>query len=185
VLLNQPGALSSDSNPSASFDGAQSYVRVPPSPSLNMTSAVTVEFWAKRRTISNGYQVLVGKPGDGRSKYENYSVWLTPSNKVTAYFGNGKSVVSVQTPPITDTNWHYFVVTDNGSTVRMYLDGALKQETTTTLQLTANNQPLNLGRSNDSNGFFFNGWLDEVAIYPTALSAPTILAHYNRAIGPP
>ena len=185
VLLNQPGALSSDSNRSASFDGTQSYVRVPASASLNMTSAVTVEFWAKRRTISNGYQVLVGKPGDGRSKYENYSVWLTPSNKVTAYFGNGKSVVSVQTPPITDTNWHYFVVTDNGSTVRMYLDGALKQETTTTLQLTANNQPLNLGRSNDSNGFFFNGWLDEVAIYPTALSAPTILAHYNRAIGPP
>jgi glycosyltransferase involved in cell wall biosynthesis len=56
VLLDQPGALASDSNPSASFDGARSYVRVPASPSLNMTSAVMVEFWAKRRTISNTYQ---------------------------------------------------------------------------------------------------------------------------------
>ena len=57
VLLNQGGALACDGNPSASFDGVQSYLRVPSSSSLNMTSAVTVEFWAKRRTITTSYQV--------------------------------------------------------------------------------------------------------------------------------
>src|SRR5207244_8612303 len=89
VLLNQPGALAGDTNTSASFSGTSSYLRVPSSSSLNMTSAVTVEFWAKRRTISSTYQVAVGKPGDGQSQNENYAVWLTPSNKYTAYFGNG------------------------------------------------------------------------------------------------
>lgn len=83
VLLDQPGALTCDSNPSASFSGAQSYARVPASASLDMTSAVTVEFWAKRRTISSTYQVLVGKPGDGASKFENYAVWLAPSGRYT------------------------------------------------------------------------------------------------------
>jgi hypothetical protein len=184
VLLNQPGALACDSNPSASFDGVQSYLRVPGSPSLNMTTAVTVEFWAKRRTISGTYQVLVGKPGDGQSQNENYAVWLTTSNKYTAYFGNGTTYVAVQTPAITDTNWHYVVTTDDGSTAKIYLDGVLKQTASTTLSLTPNSQPLNIGRTNN-NRYFFNGWLDEMAIYPTALSGTTVQAHYNRAIGPP
>lgn len=184
LLLNQAGALAGDSNPSASFDGLQSYLRIPSSSSLNLTSALTVEFWAKRRTISSTYQVLVGKPGDGQSKNENYAVWLGPSNRYTAYFGDGTSWVAVQTPVISDTNWHYVVVTHDGSTIKIYLDGVLKQMTSTTLRLTANTQPLNIGRAN-SNTYFFNGWLDEVAIYPTALSATTVQAHYNQAIVSP
>jgi hypothetical protein len=109
VLLGQVGALAGDNNSSASFDGSKSYVKVPSSSSLDMRSAVTVELWAKRRTISSTYQVLVGKPGDGQSKKENYAVWLGPSNRYTAYFGDGSNWVAVQTPVITDTNWHYVV----------------------------------------------------------------------------
>ena len=184
VLLGAPGALSSDSNPSASFDGVRSYVRVPASPSLDMTSAVTVELWAKRRTISSTYQVLVGKPGNGQSKLENYAVWLTNSNRYQAYFGDGSTFVSVVTPAITDTNWHHVVATYNGSRVRIYLDGVLKQEIAQTLQMRGNNLPLNIGRANNGS-YFFNGWLDEVAVYPTALPAQTILAHYNRALAAP
>jgi large repetitive protein len=184
VSLNQPSALACGDNASASFDGTQSYVRAPASPSLDMTTAVTVEFWAKRRTISSTYQVVVGKPGNGQSKFENYGLWQTPSNRYTAYFGNGTTYVAVSTPVITDTNWHYIVATNNGPTVRMYLDGVLKEGTSTTLQLTANTQPLNIGRANSNNNFF-NGWLDEVAIYPTALPAQVILAHYNRALDAP
>jgi hypothetical protein len=54
----------------------------------------------------------------------------------------------------------------------------------TTLRLTPNTQPLNIGRANNSQ-YAFNGWLDEVALYPTALSATTMQAHYNQAIGTP
>jgi hypothetical protein len=184
VSLNQPSALACGDNASASFDGTGSYVRVPASTSLDMTSAVTVELWAKRRTISSTWQLLVGKPGNGQSRYENYAVWLSTSNRYVAYFGNGTTYVAVQTPAVTDTNWHYIVATHNGSRVRIYLDGVLKQDVATTLQLTANTLPLNLGRANNNN-YFFNGWLDEVAIYPTALPAQTIQAHYDRAISAP
>jgi hypothetical protein len=183
VLLGQPGALAGDSNTAASFDGMRSYMSVPESTSLNMSSAVTVEFWAKRRTISNSYQVLVGKPGDGQSQNENYALWLSTSNKYIAYFGNGTSYVAVQTPAISDTNWHYVVATDDGSTVKIYLDGVLKQSAPTSLRLTPNGLPLNIGRANN-NRYFFNGWLDEVALYPSALSGTTIQSHYTRAITP-
>jgi hypothetical protein len=178
VTLNQPGALASEVESSVSFDGAQSYVKVPASSSLDMTAAVTVEFWAKRRTISGTYQVVVGKPGDGQSKNENYAVWLTSGNRYQAYFGDGTSFVSVQTPAITDTNWHYVAATDDGSSAKIYLDGVLKQSASTTLKLTPNTKPLNVGRANN-NQYFFNGWLDELAIYPTALSSAVVQAHYN------
>jgi hypothetical protein len=149
-----------------------------------MTSGVTVEFWAKRRTISSTYQVLVGKPGNGVSKFENYAVWITPSKRYIAYFGDGTTSVAVQTPVVTDTNWHYIVATNNGSRIKIYMDGVLKQDVATTLQMAANTLPLNIGRAN-ANNYFFDGWLDEVAVYPTALPAQTILAHYNRATGSP
>ena len=184
VLLNQPGALAGDSNPSASFNGSSSYLTVPSSTSLNMTSAVSFEFWARRRTISSNYQVILGKPGDGASQNENYAVWLTPSNKYTAYFGDGEPYVAVQTPTITDTNWHYVVATNDGSTARIYLDGVLVQSAPMTLRLTANAGLLNIGRANN-NSFFFNGWLDEVALYPSALTGTTIQSHYTQAVAPP
>jgi hypothetical protein len=179
VSLNQPGALACDTNGSVSLDGSSSYMTAPSSSSLNMTAAVTVEFWAKRRTISGSYQVIVGKAGDGLSRNENYSVWLVPGNKYTAYFGNGASVVSVQTPVINDTNWHYVVATNDGSTARMYLDGVLKQSAPMTIALTPNTRPLNIGRAYN-NTYFFNGWLDEIAIYSTALSTTAVQAHYAK-----
>jgi hypothetical protein len=54
----------------------------------------------------------------------------------------------------------------------------------TTVRPAANARPLNLGRAYN-NVYFFNGWLDEVAIYPTALSATQIGSHYSIAITPP
>jgi hypothetical protein len=128
--------------------------------------------------------VVLGKPADGQSQNQNYAVWLTPSNRYTAYFGNGSTYVAVQTPAITDTNWHYVVATDDGSTAKIYLDGVLKQSTATTLALTANSGALSIGRSNINNKYFFNGLLDEVAIYPTALSGTTISGHYIAATTP-
>ena len=109
----------------------------------------------------------------------SHGVWLNTGNRYQAYFGDGTTYVSVQTSAVTDTNWHYVVATDDGATVKIYLDGVLKESTSTTLHLTANTNPLNFGRAS-SNQYFFNGWLDEVAIYPTALSATRIQAHYNQ-----
>jgi hypothetical protein len=179
VLLSQPGALASEANPAASFDGVNDYVFMPASSSLDMTSAVTVEVWAKRRAISSTFQVLVGHPGDGQSKNENYAIWLNTTNVYQAYFGDGTTFVTLSTPAVTDTNWHQIVATDDGASVKIYLDGVLKASKSTTLRLTANTKPLNLGRAN-SNQYFFNGWLDEVAIYPSALSATRIQAHYTK-----
>ena len=147
VLLGQPSALSYDANPSAVFNGATSSITVPDSPSLDMSSGVTMELWAKRQAIGSTYQVLIGKPGNGTSQLQNYALWQTPSNEYTAYFGNGSTYVAVQTPAITDTNWHYLAATDDGATAKIYLDGVLKQSAASAVALTPNTSALGIGRA--------------------------------------
>ena len=183
VQLNQPGALSTDPNPSASFSGAQSYVRVPDSPSLDMTSAVTVELWAKRRTISAATRCWSASRGTGSRSSRTTPSGSRPRTGTSPTSGTAPIRGSADAA-VTDTNWHYVVATYNGSRARIYLDGVLKQDVATTLQMAANTLPLNIGRAN-ANNYFFNGWLDEVAVYPTALPLQTILAHYNRALDAP
>ncbi len=79
------------------------------------------------------------------------------------------------TPNQNDNLWHYVAVTYDGTTLRNYYDGVFVGTQTGSLN-TPVNATLRLG--NDSGGFAWNGSLDEVAIYPTALSAAKVAAHF-------
>jgi hypothetical protein len=91
VTLDQPGAIA-DVNAAARFDGVNDGVSVPDSNTLDMPSAVTVEAWVKR--TKSGSQVILGKPGNGTHRNENYSLWLDNQNRVRAYFGSGSSSIT-------------------------------------------------------------------------------------------
>ena len=114
-----------------SFDGVNDYVLVPDSNALDATTAVTVEAWIKR-SKSGALQVVVGKPGNGQSRLENYALWLNTSNEVVAYFGNGSSFVSVAAP--LDTNWHHVAATYDNATAKLYVDGALSSQASSSIQ---------------------------------------------------
>lgn len=122
--------------------------------------------------------MIVGKPGNGQSKFENYAIWFNTSNQPVAYFGNGTTYVSASAPAV-DTAWHHLVATYDNTTARIYVDGVLKSSATSTVQLTPNALPLNVGRSSDNN-YFFGGSIDEIAVYRSALSGSRVLAHYQR-----
>ena len=117
--------------------------------------------------------------GQRAVQLENYSIWFNTLNKPVAFFGNGVSFARVD-GPVLDTNWHYLVATYDNATARIYVDGTLRASTPSTVQLTPNTLPLNIGRAN-GNINFFGGTIDEVAVYGTALSAARIQAHYNAA----
>jgi hypothetical protein len=95
------------------------------------------------------------------------------------------TLIVTSTTTITDTSWHHVAATKSGngttagSTV-LYIDGV---DVTGTIAahtgLTSSASFLNVGRRLSGLDEFFNGSLDEVAIYPTQLSAARILAHYT------
>src|SRR5262245_4023813 len=179
VTLGQPGAVVGDTNTSASFDGVDDYVAVPDAPSLDFTSAVTVALWVPR-TKNAAYQVVFGKPGNGQSKFEHYAIWFNTSNGIQSYFGNGTTFVSVSSAAL-DTSWHHVVATYDNATARLYIDGTLRGSASSTVQLTPNTLPLNMARAQGVSSYFLGGRLDEVAVYPSVLSAARIQAHYDAA----
>ena len=130
---------------------------------------MTVGAWVRRRD-SGRWQVLVGKPGDGRSKLENYGLWLDESDRAVAFFGDGERYLRVETPAPLDDDWHSLVATYDGARAVLYLDGIQVATTPGRVELTPNDGALNIGRARDGTSFF-KGSLDLVAVLPRALRA--------------
>ena len=76
---------------------------------------------------------------------------------------------------------YYLVATYDGSTMRLYVDGALVSSRASTLQLTDNPGAFTVGAYSGGASNFFDGYIDEAAMYPTTLSAAQLAAHYAAA----
>jgi hypothetical protein len=160
------------------FDGAKSFAVVPDSPTLDSSRGVTLGAWVLRNG-SGRWQVLVGKPGDGRSKLENYGLWLDESDHAVAFFGDGSRYVRVETPAALDGRWHFVVATYDGATASIYLDGVAVATTHERLRLTPNGQELNVGRARDRSSYF-HGSLDGVIVATKAFSGSAVRGLYGR-----
>lgn len=95
-------------------------------------------------------------------------------------------VVRMESPyPANDNKWHHAAVTINhGGVSRLYIDGVQVASKTFTPGSYSGTAPIEIGDSRSQ--FAYTGLLDEVAIYPTALSGARIAAHFNAVeTGPP
>jgi predicted GH43/DUF377 family glycosyl hydrolase len=159
-----------------SFDGTNDYISIPHSSSINPTNAITVELWAKSNTANwNSTGMLVSK----RNAYIMYPIGNSKTIRFYIYSGGWR--YTVYTPSIDITQWHHYVGTFDGSTIKLYIDGSLVASTSYSGSIKSDTGPLYIGRD-DGYSRYFNGSIDEVAIYSRALSADEILEHYNNGI---
>ena len=177
--LGAPGLISG-TNTSVLFDGADDRVLAPDSTSLSPTGAVSVEAWARGASFassSGGYRTIVLKSG---------SYWLRVDNAggvqrarfyirdAGTYYGVTAAGVTIAT----GTTYH-LVGTYDGTTLRIYVNGVEMGSAAhtgavddTTAALLISNPP----------GSTWDGRLDEVAVYPTALSSTAIQQHYSQGL---
>ena len=173
VTRGVPGVLLSDSNPAARFDGVDDYVSVPDHAALDVGDVFTYELWLRRGTARGVAQRVIHKGGGaaGLGFGTNNKLVLIPG-------GSGAAAIASSSTAINDSNWHHVVATKSGSSVHIYLDGvdvtALGTNTTATNNATA----LNVGRATTGTGYF-DGDIDEVAIYPVALTQAQVLEHFR------
>jgi hypothetical protein len=81
--------------------------------------------------------------------------------------------------PLATGKYNYVVVTGDGSTVLLYIDGALDAAGPTQGSIVQTTPPyFTIGASSDLTQQFFAGDLDEVAIYGADLTPDRILVHY-------
>ena len=166
----------------------------------------TIECWAKGQALqtvdaglvskgygSGGEQFIIDCGSDGTTASSGGNTVANPYDHSFRFFvrdtgTNVHSVVSAVNPQ--DGAWHYLVgVCDQtNSTVAFYIDGGLVGTTTisptvgilsTTRSMLIGSRPSNNTTNNNDSQFY--GYMQDVAVYPYALSAQQILNHYDAA----
>ncbi len=176
VLLGQPGALAEDADTAARFDGRDDHVRF----ANPVANDFTVEAWVK--TTATSLTGIQGYSGNGLvwsdvGGVTNDWVLAVLNDRVAFFTGNPDDTIT-GTTPINDGNYHHVVATRvRGGEKRLYVDGRLEAVGST------NNSPLNANPvvevgGNTLDGRYFNGTMDEVALYPRALTAGQVVAHF-------
>jgi hypothetical protein len=162
-----------------SFNGVDEYVSIPDSASLDLSGEITVEAWIKVDVHKN-HNAIVIKGEDGA---ENYELLLTSSGLLysTIKFMDGSRYYPSVPSAITDTEWHHVAMTYKPGEWRIYVDGIQMAEITNVSKTPAEQY---LGSFREER--FFNGTIDEVRIWSTALTADQLILYndYSGLLAP-
>ena len=172
VTLGQPGAIA-DGTTAMLFDGTTAKIATP---AITMPTSATVEAWAKTSVLAD---------------YKCYFSNRDASNLGTRLFCGqlvGKPLLFIDRPSgqflsgnasLVDGQWHHIVWVVTATTAQCFVDGQADSPVFTVTQQATAAIPVTMGF--DVDGHRWTGPIDDVAIYPRALSAAEVSAHY--AIG--
>lgn len=182
VTLGIPGVLRFEPDNAVTLDGTGS-VDIADLGNLNVTgTTVSVEVWA-RGGPQSAYAYLVSKSDWNGT--EGYSLYTGPNGTLRFFVGTdvGHSFVEIPADfPLWDWQWHHIVGVYDGGSLYLYVDKQVVATSPASGAIRSSiGEMLDLGRFNGG-GFQFNGDLDEVAIYGTALTNDQVHHHYNQAI---
>lgn len=181
-----PAAIAGDST-AIGFDGTSEYAYS--NKRHAQPTRFTVETWIKTTTTRGGKIIGFGNLTMQNSTRFDKHVYMTNEGRlVFGVYSGGRRTVTT-TGSYNDGAWHHVVATQGPAGVALYVDGQLRAAN---LLYTSNeNYPgyWRVGGDNLANwanrptSNFFAGQIDETAVYPTALSASTVSAHYALRTG--
>lgn len=174
LTLGVPGIATGDSDTAVNFTGGTA--TAPYSSSLN-PSVFTVEFWSTPGNLAASYVASLQDRTTGRMGYAimhnnggNGVSWsVSFGQSPTTY-----SIIGGTTTVVVGTKYHV-AATYDGTTIKLYVNGALETSSVTTYQPATSAQPgFTMGSRNGNNPA--NGVLEDVRIYSRALDASEISA---------
>ena len=154
------------------FDGVNDYIET--GNAFTSLTSFSISAWFKSDDTATAAQAIVSSRINSIGTSKGVDIYLGSNTLVARIYNNGATEV---TTAFTDTsNWHQVVITYNGTTLELFLDN-VSQGTATGVY---NNSAANwlIGKWNNGPNYF-NGKLDEVAIWNTALSSDAVQEIYN------
>jgi len=159
------------------FNGTSSYVRIPSTPKLCPTDAITMMAWVKTK---DNRSAKIFEKGDwdghglGMDKWLGWQVSLRMADNTSNNMNWGAGLPMLNT-------WYHLAMTYDGTVMKMYVNGQLKNSKALTGKLAVTTRNLCIG-SNDGIQKFFNGSIDEVKIFGKALDQTEIQTHFNNKV---
>jgi hypothetical protein len=162
-----------------SFNGSSDYIEVPDNTSLDVTGNLTIGAWIYPTNIAKGRQGIVFK------HYNNeYEVIMEPNGKISFYHGDGtwEEINEPAGMVVTQNQWNHIAISRNTSDtkIRFYLNGDYIGDDIYTDTPLASTNVVTIGVRKGTS-YYFQGLIDEVLIYNTALTQTQINTLYNTS----
>jgi hypothetical protein len=162
------------------FNGSNNYIEVPSSGVFDVTN-LTIESWVYSANFNqNGFIFEKG------SVNTQYSCFFAATD--TFYFRTYNTAATVDNLTFTtsayvkNNAWNHIACTYDGSYKKVYVNGILAASAAYTQTLRVGQAGERIGAYGGTASYFFNGVIDEVRIFNTALSAATIASDYIKGI---
>ena len=177
------------SNYSFEFDGVDDFIDVGNPTELQITGALSISAWVK---FTGNTAPIVSKYESGsasRPKSFGLEGDRSGSNHSPKFFIFNSGTI-YETPAsvkvVDDGNWHHLLAVFNPSTyLRLYIDGNLEQENTTSIPATIDNDAADFSigaiKSVGNPITFFSGNIDEVAVWNSDQSS-NVASIYNSGV---
>ncbi|MDD9205202.1 LamG domain-containing protein, partial [Georgenia sp. 10Sc9-8] len=182
------GAILEDENTASAFSGSSDGYAA--SEALQTgPNTFSIEAWFQTTTTSGGKIVGFGNSRDGNSNSYDRHVYMDDSGRIWfgVYPGGVRTINSSQS--YNDGDWHHVVATLSGDGMRLFVDGESVAERADVTSAQGYNGHWRIGGDN-LNGWtsrpssdYFAGAIDDLAIYPAALSDSAVANHFAHAHG--
>jgi len=150
------------------FDGSNDYVEVTNESAFDFTTQVTLEAWVKPDHL-NGTQGIISK-NFGNNAHP-FQLRLYGDEIIFGFYSNtiGWQPVQTSNANLLADQWVHIACTYNMQQAKIFVNGQQKASANKTFQIPLNDQPLEIGRTNDAGYKYFQGTIDEVRVWDTAL----------------
>ncbi len=161
------------------------YVRVPDSAALALNDSFTLSAWINSKN-STAKQGIIYKIDPWIGYHLNLMDGNDSMKLRCMVHDNASTTDVISASPLTPNEWYYVAcVRDKpAGKVYLYVNGTLVGNATdsTINKSILNSNPLIIGSNHEGWLSFFNGTIDEVAIYNRSLSAEEIQELYNKSL---
>ena len=154
----------------------------------NATGKMSVSTWFRVESFDVDWQALIAQGEGGR-----WRIHRSGGTTVMAVAG-GNGDTPAEGPDISDGEWHHLVavvdvdgLTDQDGFSAIYIDGEVAAVNTaaSTLEVNPSDLQIMIGENPDARGRYWNGGIDDVAIWRRALSDAEVRQLYAGGTGMP
>ena len=188
ILARSSSAPAFTNTSSIELEGVDQYAECGNVTSLNGKTTASWSFWMKR-TNASSFETPLSQAGAGTDR--QFYFYLVSNNRIDFYINNTImwKNTSLSVTFANDT-WYHIVLTYNGATsggankCNLYIDGVKETNTagSNTTSINSSTSNFDIGRRHASaSGYdrYFDGNLDEIALFDKELSQSEVTAIFN------
>jgi hypothetical protein len=184
VTLMSEGAIAQAGNTAACFDGTDDRVVIEDVFDFIDTAPFTFEVWVKPLSTRGSYTGILCKDDFDVEGFQGQQILWNDGDLYFERASDGHQDLLFANGSAPVGSYHHVVVTYDTINLVLYIDAMERTNLVTSFPVLDLEVPLVLG-ARSSQGGNFEGCLDEVAIYGSALTEAQVESHYLAGIGTP